>query len=410
MALVLSGSIDISGSMTATTILVSSPGAAGMVSSSAQITELAPLMAYTASLKGAAIVSSSQQVQNYFTFARTGSVNTFFGNQGISGSLNVTSATGTNVIPQLTVTNTTTNGYGILRLVGAARGGFIDFYNTSSAQASITANDGTLQIYTDGDSTGTPKVTIDSPGNLGLGVVPFTNTLAKSFDLVGGGGMFSLGSDFYIHSNAYYNTEWRYKATAGVSGIKFGSDGTISFNNAASGTINTTVTGLSAKMQITTDGNVQINNACGLKLFTESNGAYWYLRTYNVVSNQLRFNYQGSDLASIATSTGAYTALSDANKKKDFEQSNIGLNEVLGLRPTLYRMKTESDTEDKHLGFIAQEVKEFIPQAYSETGEGDNKFIGLNEMPIIAALTKAMQEQQAIIDGLIARIEALENN
>ena len=90
MALVLSGSIDISGSMTATTILVSSPGAAGMVSSSAQITELAPLMAYTASLKGAAIVSSSQQVQNYNLFARTGSANTFYGNQTITGSISTT--------------------------------------------------------------------------------------------------------------------------------------------------------------------------------------------------------------------------------------------------------------------------------------------------------------------------------
>jgi hypothetical protein len=93
MALVLSGSIDISGSMTATTILVSSPGAAGMVSSSAQITELAPLMAYTASLKGAAIVSSSQQVQNYFTFAQTASANTFYGNQSISGTITATTST-----------------------------------------------------------------------------------------------------------------------------------------------------------------------------------------------------------------------------------------------------------------------------------------------------------------------------
>jgi len=89
MPLILSGSVDISGSMTATTILVSSPGAAGMVSSSAQITELVPLMAYTASLKSAAIVSSSQQVQNYFTFARTGSANTFYGNQTINGTLGV---------------------------------------------------------------------------------------------------------------------------------------------------------------------------------------------------------------------------------------------------------------------------------------------------------------------------------
>ena len=118
MALVLSGSIDISGSMTATTILISSPGAAGMVSSSAQITELAPLMqstssinnltgslittssnnviaidglnTYTSSLKGAAIVSSSQQIQNYNLFAQTSSANTFYGNQTITGSVSMT--------------------------------------------------------------------------------------------------------------------------------------------------------------------------------------------------------------------------------------------------------------------------------------------------------------------------------
>ena len=123
MALVLSGSIDISGSMTATTIVVSSPGAAGMVSSSAQITELVPLMqstssinnltgslittssnnviaidglnTYTASIKGAAIVSSSQQIQNYFTFAKTGSANTFYGNQIVTGSLNVSGSSHT---------------------------------------------------------------------------------------------------------------------------------------------------------------------------------------------------------------------------------------------------------------------------------------------------------------------------
>ena len=165
-------------------------------------------------------------------------------------------------------------------------------------------------------------------------------------------------------------------------------------------------TGGDSRLTITTSGTVQISNAAGLRLYTEGNGAYWMLRTYNAVSNQLRFNYQGSDLASIATSTGNYTALSDVNKKKDFEASQIGLNEVLGLKPTLYRMKTEADTEDKHLGFIAQEVKEFIPQAYSETGEGDDKFIGLSEMPIIAALVKAVQQQQSQIEELKTLLKA----
>jgi hypothetical protein len=65
MPLILSGSIDISGSMTATTIVVSAPGAGG-------------------------IVSSSQQIQNYNTFAVTSSANTFYGNQAINGTLGVT--------------------------------------------------------------------------------------------------------------------------------------------------------------------------------------------------------------------------------------------------------------------------------------------------------------------------------
>ena len=45
------------------------------------------LMSYTASLKGAAIVSSSQQITNYYKFAETASANTFYGDQTITGSL-----------------------------------------------------------------------------------------------------------------------------------------------------------------------------------------------------------------------------------------------------------------------------------------------------------------------------------
>jgi hypothetical protein len=96
----------------------------------------------------------------------------------------------------------------------------------------------------------------------------------------------------------------------------------------------------------------------------------------------------GSNLVStINGTTGAYTDLSDINKKKDFEESTIGLGAILGLKPTLYRMKSETNTQ-KHLGFIAQEVRQYIPNAYVENGE----FIGLNQMPIIAALVKSIQE------------------
>lgn len=112
--------------------------------------------------------------------------------------------------------------------------------------------------------------------------------------------------------------------------------------------------------------------------------------------------YNGSaNIASINTTTGVYTPLSDINKKKDFEDSTIGLNAILGLKPTLYRMKDEEDTE-KHLGFIAQEVKDFIPQAYIQTKGEKEDFIGLDYQAITATLVKAIQE-------LEVRLKTLEN-
>ena len=47
--------------------------------------------AYTASLKAAAIVSSSTQITNYYKFAETASANTFYGNQTINGNLQLSS-------------------------------------------------------------------------------------------------------------------------------------------------------------------------------------------------------------------------------------------------------------------------------------------------------------------------------
>jgi hypothetical protein len=67
--------------------------------------EVGLIEAYTASLKGAAIVSSSTQISNYYKFAETASANIFYGNQTISGSLIVTASanlSGSVVINQLT--------------------------------------------------------------------------------------------------------------------------------------------------------------------------------------------------------------------------------------------------------------------------------------------------------------------
>ncbi len=74
--------------------------------------------AYTASLKAVAIVSSSQQIKDYYTFAQTASANTFYGNQTITGSLLVSGSS-----------HTIQNGYIVLTQVSQS----LNFADDASA-------------------------------------------------------------------------------------------------------------------------------------------------------------------------------------------------------------------------------------------------------------------------------------
>ncbi len=257
-----------------------------------------------------------------------------------------------------------------------------------------------------GTITFNERMRITSAGNVGIGT---TNPLFK-LDVIGGirvnedgagTKVIQIRSDFagvdpainVSTNNALLlqtnNTE-RMRITSGGN-VLIGSS-----------TINTTLTsnpGLQVSREIvslgTNAGLFTINRA-------SSNFFGWYGNTQFYA-----WNTDVGNIASINYSSGAYTAISDINKKKDIEDSVIGLNEILGLNPVLFRMKTDNDNSKKQLGFIAQQVKEFIPQAYVEDGEGDNVFIGLTDRPIIAALVKAIQEQQEIINQLLAKVTDL---
>jgi hypothetical protein len=149
-------------------------------------------------------------------------------------------------------------------------------------------------------------------------------------------------------------------------------------------------------------GQAGITSATNFIVGTSSQ--YW--KTTNF-SSTYYFNFNGNDRATINGSTGAYTAVSDRNKKKDFEDSTLGLTAALALKPTLFRMLLDDDTAPMQLGFIAQDVAPVIPQAYVEQDTPDGKFIGLQDRPIIAVLVKAIQEQQALIVSMREELDAL---
>ena len=76
------------------------------------------------------------------------------------------------------------------------------------------------------------------------------------------------------------------------------------------------------------------------------------------------------------------------------------------MRPVDYDLKLN---DKKQVGFIAQEVKELVPELV-DGFEGDvskGEILSLNYIGITPILTKAIQEQQKEIESLKAEIETL---
>ncbi len=85
-------------------------------------------------------------------------------------------------------------------------------------------------------------------------------------------------------------------------------------------------------------------------------------------------------------------------KKDNIQNIAIGLNEVMKLRPVTFDWKDDEVTEGmKDLGFIAEEVEAVSPLLGEYT---DGKLSSVKYRQMTAVLTKAIQEQQIMIDEL----------
>jgi hypothetical protein len=104
------------------------------------------------------------------------------------------------------------------------------------------------------------------------------------------------------------------------------------------------------------------------------------------------------------TSDGTLTtATSDEKYKYNILPITYGLNTILQLKPVNFQWV---EGEENDLGFIAQDVAEIIPEAVNTNW---NSNLLMRYESIIPILTKAIQEQQALIKALEQRILILEN-
>lgn len=94
---------------------------------------------------------------------------------------------------------------------------------------------------------------------------------------------------------------------------------------------------------------------------------------------------------------------SDMRLKENIRENLFGLSDIMSLRPITYDWKDNSNKDIK--GFIAQEVQQVLPESVMENPTG---YLSLETQTMIPVLVKAIQEQQAMIEELKAKVAALE--
>jgi hypothetical protein len=118
--------------------------------------------------------------------------------------------------------------------------------------------------------------------------------------------------------------------------------------------------------------------------------------TNNPAGNMLAVNGQAAKPGG-----GTWAVYSDRRLKEVNGEYEHGLFEISKLNPVRYRYKEgnelELPTDREHIGLVAQEVQEVIPDAVEENGQG---YLMLNSDPIIWSMVNAIKELKAENDAL----------
>ena len=253
---------------------------------------------------------------------------------------------------------------------------------------------------------GTERMRIDSSGNVGIGTAsPLTAANFKSVTLQGGsvGCAYSLYNSSGVESGRFQidtNQVALYNLTASLP-MTFYTNSTERARIDSSGNLLVGTTTARAKLTVKSTSDVYTSGGINLERASSTNR--WGILTAS--TNDLYFGYNEVDKGYISNSTGAYTSVSDATLKKNIVDITFGLEAIKGLRPVEYLMVDEAEGQQKHLGFLAQEVQQVLPSSISIMRSGK---LGMDKSEIIPVLVKAIQELKADNDAMKERIAALE--
>jgi hypothetical protein len=109
-------------------------------------------------------------------------------------------------------------------------------------------------------------------------------------------------------------------------------------------------------------------------------------------------------------STTNFNTSSDYRLKENIKPMTGALEKVQALKPVTYKWKIDGSDGQ---GFIAHELQAVVPDCVTgekDAVDADGKPVhqGIDTSFLVATLTKAIQEQQVLIESLTTRLTALE--
>ena len=272
----------------------------------------------------------------------------------------------------------------------------------SAATPAIQGNDSNTGMFFPAADTiafaegGAEVARFDSSGNLGIGtsspadrlqvtkngaeVARFTNSLSN-----GGDWEFKIGGGGFEDRKLMITDKY-----SGADNVRVSID--------SSGNLLVGTTSVYDNSRFTLETSSAQPNGIAVKTNGNNNAlAFWRNST----------TYAGA--ITLSASGTAYTSASDYRLKEQVQPMTGALAKVAALKPVTYKWK--SDGSDGQ-GFIAHELQEVVPDCV--TGEkdavnedGSIKPQGIDTSFLVATLTAAIQEQQALIAALQADVAAL---
>jgi hypothetical protein len=265
---------------------------------------------------------------------------------------------------------------------------------------------------------GSERMRIDSSGNVGIGtsspnqtgftapVLSVTNGISGVLELIG-----TQASDGTVGQIAWYNTSGSTR-TSQILGLRSGANnsGAITFQTSNAGT-------LAERMRIDSSGNLLLGTTSLISSGKQTvsydgvanNGLVLSESANTSGTGYVIFNQGSTIIGSIsrvaATSAVVYNTTSDERLKSNIVDANPVLDKLMDVKVRQFDW-TKGDLH-QDAGFIAQELAPVLSGIVTQ-GKTKEDMWQMDYARLTPYLVKAIQEQQALINNLTTRLNALE--